>query len=156
MSSKKLALAVTMVLAFSVLVCPCAFAEETESVTVDPLSEQVLVFNLDEGVKFSGSLAISGGNNDIDFWVTNPEGQTILDLGRVSDGKSFNFTADKSGAFSFHFNNDFSVLSSKVVTLSYNIDLLSAVTSLPDFWLILIGALIIIVIAAVAFALRKR
>jgi hypothetical protein len=82
-----------------------------------------LVFNLDQGDNFEGSLSISGGwGNDINFWVTDPQGNTILNLGRVSGGTTFQFDASMSGGYTLHFDNTFSWFSSKIITLSYNIE----------------------------------
>jgi hypothetical protein len=81
------------------------------------------IFNLDELDKFTGSIAITGGSgDDVDFYVTDPHGSRIVDLGRVSQGTSFDFTAQDSGAYTLHFDNSFSLFSSKVVTLSYDIE----------------------------------
>jgi hypothetical protein len=81
----------------------------------------MLSFNLDTGHKFSGSLSISGGADDIDFWVTNPVGAAILNLGRISHGASFEFTANNDGAYTLHFGNAWYWWSGKIVTLSYDI-----------------------------------
>jgi ligand-binding SRPBCC domain-containing protein len=86
MSYKKVVLSLGMM---AILILTVAFslvrASSVEIVQVGALSQETLVFNLQTGQKFTGSLAISGGSgNDIDFWVTNPTGATILNLGRVS------------------------------------------------------------------------
>lgn len=132
-----LALGITAILlsvvAFSVK------ASNVETVQVSPLHEQMLIFNLKTGQRFTGSLAISGGSgNDIDFSITDPQGTTILNLGRVSQGRSFDFTAQASGAYTFHFGNGFSLLSSKTVNLTYDI-------GLPTFFGFDIGQLLIII-----------
>jgi hypothetical protein len=141
-----------LVLISMVLLLTIAFslvnASQTETVPVSPLSTELLIFNLNNGDKFTGALSISGGGgNDIDFWVTDPQGTTVLGLGRVSQGRTFEFTAQASGAYTFHFGNTFSLLSSKTVTMSYDI-------SRPvDFGsLLIIIAVIIIVIGIVVLA----
>jgi len=134
-------------------------ASSVETVQVGALSEQMLIFNLKTGQKFTGSLAVSGGSgNDIDFWVTDPQGTTILNLGRVSQGKSFDFTAQTSGAFTFHFSNSFSLLSSKTVSLTYDIGLPSVFGIDFGTLLIIIGVVVILlfVIVALAVALNRR
>ena len=98
-------------------------ASNVEVVQVDPLTEKMIIFNLNSGQKFTGSLAISGGSNDIDFWVTDPQGTKVLDLGRVTNGKTFDFTAQSSGAYTCHFGNTFSWFTSKTVNLTYNVGL---------------------------------
>jgi hypothetical protein len=100
--------------------------------------------NLNSGNVFKGALSITGGdNNDIEFWVTDPEGRTILDLGRVSQGTSFDFTASKNGAYTFHFDNRFSIVSSKVVTFSFTVESPSLVSS---YSYILVGLLVMVLI----------
>ncbi|MEM3382507.1 MAG: emp24/gp25L/p24 family protein [Nitrososphaerales archaeon] len=102
---------------------PLANSAYTYTMTIEPLTERVLVFNLDQGDIFQGSLSISGGwGNDINFWVTDPQGHTVLNLGRVSGGTTFQFDASMSGGYTLHFDNTFSWFSSKIVTLSYNIE----------------------------------
>jgi hypothetical protein len=86
--------------------------------------------NVNSGYKITGSFQVTGGSgNDIKFWITDPEGNTILNLGTVSKGTSFDFTASKSGIYILHFDNSFSLISSKVVSLTYNLDTASAITS---------------------------
>lgn len=136
-------------------------ASSVETVQVSPLTWQSLIFNLDTGQKFSGSLSISGGSgNDINFRITDPQGTTILDLGRVSQGKSFDFTAQASGAYTFYFDNTFSLLSTKTVSLTYGIGLPSVfgfdIGQLLIIIAVVVILLIVIVALAVALSHRKR
>jgi hypothetical protein len=134
-------------------------ASSVETVQVGALSEQMLIFNLSNGQKFTGSLAISGGSgNDIDFWITEPQGTTILNLGRVSQGRSFDFTAQASGAYTFHFSNGFSLISSKTVSLTYDVGLPSIFGIDLGQFLIIIGVVVIllVVIVALVVALNRR
>jgi hypothetical protein len=141
-----LTLAVTAIL-LSVIAFSLVKASSVETVQVGALSEQMLIFNLKTGQKFTGSLAISGGSgNDIDFWITDPLGTSILNLGRVSQGRSFDFTAQASGAYTFHFSNGFSWLSSKTVNLTYDV-------GLPSIFGIDLGLLLIIIGVVVVFLL---
>jgi len=138
---------------FLVFVTTFVKASQVEVVQVDPLTQKMLTFNLNDGQKFTGSLAVSGGSgNDIDFWITDPQGTTILNLGRVSQGKTFEFTAQGSGAYTFHFSNTFSLFSSKTVNLSYDIG--NPILGGIDFGLLLIIiAVIILAIALVVLAI---
>lgn len=134
-------------------------ASSVETVQVGPLSEQMLTFNLQTGQKFTGSLAISGGSGeDIDFRVVDPSGATIVNLGRVSHGATFEFTAQESGAYILHFDNTFSLLSSKTVNLTYDIGLPSVLGIDFGQFLIIIGVIVILlfVIVALAVALNRR
>lgn len=126
-----------------------ANAAHVESIQVDALSTSMLTVNLKSGQKFSGSLSISGGGgNDIDFWVTDPVGATIVNLGRVSQGSSFEFTANKDGAYTLHFGNTFSWFSSKTVYLTYDVGA-PPILGLDPFILIAIVAVVLILVAAI-------
>lgn len=97
-------------------------AVQTENVNVDVLSSRALVFIFSEKVDFRGSFSVSGGSgNTIDFYVTDPDGNRIVNLGRVSQ-EEFEFTTQNSGAYTLYFDNSFSWFSSKVVTLSYDFE----------------------------------
>jgi hypothetical protein len=97
-------------------------ASQVETTQVSPGTSRTLTFNLVSQDRFSGSLSISGGNgNDIDFKVTDPQGTVIVGLGRVSQGRSFDFVAQQSGAYTFYLDNSFSIFSSKTVSLSYDV-----------------------------------
>ena len=137
-----------------------ANASNVEVIQVDALTEKTLTFNLNNGQKFTGSLAVSGGSgNDIDFWVTDPQGTKIVDLGRVTQGKTFQFTAQTSGAYAFHFSNGFSLLSSKTVDLTYDIGLPSIFGIDLEFLLIIIGVVVsflLLVLGLVVMRYRKK
>jgi hypothetical protein len=129
----------------------CVSATEIETLQIDPLTKRMLIFNLSEGDRFSGSLSISGGtNNDINFWITDPNGNIIVNLGRISQGTTFEFTAKKSGAYTFHFDNSFSLFSSKTVSLSYDIQFASPIN---PFLLITIGLFIVVVVLIILVVL---
>ena len=133
-------------------------ASQVEIVQISPLTQKTLTFNLDNEDKFTGSLSISGGGgNDIDFWVTNPQGTTILNQGRVSQGTTFEFTAQMSGAYTLHFGNTFSLFSSKTVNLSYDVSTPTLGGTGFGFLLIIIGiVIIVVVIAGLAVGLSWR
>jgi hypothetical protein len=124
MNRKNLFISSLLFTALSMLLfASLAFATRTTTDTVPASNDLMKIFNLDEGDKFTGSIAITGGSgDDVDFYVTDPHGSRIVDLGRVSQGTSFDFTAQDSGAYTLHFDNSFSLFSSKVVTLSYDIE----------------------------------
>lgn len=152
-----LALVITAIL-LSVVAFSFVKASSVETVQVGALSEEMVTFNLDGGQKFTGSLSISGGGNDIDFWVTDPQGTKILDYGRVTQGKTFDFTAQASGAYTLHFGNTFSLFTGKTVYLTYDVGLSSVFGFDIGQLLIIIGVVVIllIVIMALAVALRHR
>lgn len=134
-------------------------ASQVTSVQVSPGQEQMLTYNLQSGDKFTGSLSISGGSgNDIDFKVTDPQGTTVVGLGRVSQGRSFEFTAQESGAYTLHFDNSFSLISSKAVTISYDISkpILGGGFDSNSLVIIIGVIIIVIVIVVLAVGLSRR
>jgi hypothetical protein len=146
-------------LSFLILSFSIVHASQVQTVQVSPLSEKTLVFNLDDGDKFTGSLSISGGSgNDIDFRITDPQGTTVLGLGRVSQGKTFEFTAQASGAYTLHFDNSFSLISSKAVTISYDISkpILGGGFDSNSLLIIMGVIIIVIVIVVLAVGLSRR
>lgn len=150
---RKYIFALILVVVLSVILL-CANASQVETLQVAPLTERMLIFNLSEGDKFSGSLSISGGaDNDIDFWITDPNGNTIVNLGRIRQGTTFEFTAQKSGAYTFHFGNSFSWFSSKTVSLSYDIERNPLHT---PFLSIAIGLIIVAVVLLILILLYRR
>lgn len=150
-----LTLGITAIL-LSVVVFSFVNASSVETVQVGALSEKMLIFNLKTGQKFTGSLAISGGSgNDIDFWITDPQGTTILNLGRVSQGRSFDFTAQASGAYTFHFSNGFSLLSSKTVNLTYDVGLPSIFGIDLGLLLIIVGVVVFLLLLVVGLAVMR-
>lgn len=137
-------------------VSPMARAAYVHTVHVDALSWATVTHNLNNGQRFSGSLSITGGGNDIDFWVTDPEGTTILGLGRVAQGRSFEFTAQKNGAYILHFDNSFSWFTAKTVTLTYEIGS-PAVFGLDPFALIItLAVAALIIIGAVGYNQQRK
>jgi len=159
MSKNKVVLSLGIVAILSLTVAfSLVNASSVETVQVSPLSEQMLTFNLNTGQKFTGSLAISGGGEDINFRVVDPSGAAIVNLGRVTSGANFDFTAQESGAYTLHFDNSFSLFSTKTVSLTYDIGLPSVLGIDFGQFLIIIVVIVVLlfVIAALAVALNRR
>jgi ribosomal protein L40E/uncharacterized membrane protein len=137
-----------------------AFASQVETSNVSPGSATTLTFNLQSGQTFSGSLSITGGSgNDINFHVTNPQGATIVNSGRVSGGTSFSFTAESAGAYTLHFDNSFSLFSSKIVVTTYDVSLPRVGGVDLTLILVLVGVIIVALIAIlslVAISNRRK
>ncbi len=113
---------------------------------------------LNKGDKVSGSITVSGGTgNDIDFYVTDPNGNAILRYDRVTQ-TSFSFTASTTGTYTMHFDNSFSIFSSKSVTLDCTVSEASkAILGLaPELFFLLVIIIVIVIVAVVAFALKGR
>lgn len=136
---------------------------QVDSITVSPGYQNTLTYNLNGGQTFSGSISISGGSgNDVNFWVTNPQGATLVNSGKVSGGTSFAFTAESSGAYTLHFDNSFSIFSSKSVQVTYDISTPifggnGDGSGITGILLVLVGIIIlIIVVALVAVGVSRR
>jgi len=130
---------------------------KTETFTVPPLNEVVRTIELNEGEKVSGSISVTGGSgNDIDFYVTDHSGNTILTYTRATQ-TSFSFTSSTTGTYTLHFSNTFSIISSKSVTLDYSVSRL--IFGLPQetfyFLVIVIASVIVIIALIVALSRRK-
>jgi len=151
----KSSIALILCLVLSLLIISSVYAG-SETFTVPPLNEVVRTVGLAEGEKVSGSITVTGGSgNDIDFYVTNPNGNTILQYDRVTQ-RSFSFTASTTGTFTMHFSNTFSIISSKSVMLDYSISHLILGIPQETFYLIVIVIAIVIAIIAVFVALSRR
>lgn len=101
---------------------PLAIAQQTEAFTVDVLSSRVVIFNLEESAEVKGSFTVSGGVGDIDFYIINPDGERIIDLGHLNREAKFEFSASASGPYTLRFDNSFSWFTPKEVTLRYEVE----------------------------------
>jgi len=92
----------------------------------------------------AGTVRASGGNNTINFYVTDPNGNIILYHGRMSQ-ISFSFVASISGTHTLHFDNSYST-AIKGVTLNYSIE--PPIFGLPQglFYTILRVIIIVIIV----------
>ncbi len=109
------------------------------------------VFHLDNDQKVTGSLIVSGGSgNDIDFSVADLRGNTILNLGRVSEEVQFEFAADQEDTYILHFDNSFSLQNSKTVILKYEI------RSPFDPSILFIAVSIVVIILVSILLIRKK
>ena len=122
----------------------------TETFTVPASQEVVRTVGLSAGDKVSG-----GSGNDINFYVTDPDGNTILRYDRATQ-TSFSFTASTTGTYTLHFDNSFSWFSSKSVTLDYTITKPILGLAPELFYLLVIIVVIVIVAIIVAFGLKRR
>ena len=131
-------------------------AEEMELISVTAGGRSTFTVNLQVGQKCWGTISIDGENeNDIDFYVQNPEGVMILDLGRVSQGDSFDFTAQENGAYILNFENDFSLIGSKVVTLTYKLSLTPIAGIDPVLFLTVIFVVVILIVLLLIYRRSK-
>jgi hypothetical protein len=150
-------LLLTLLLFFAFALASPVNASTVQQCNVSAGSQCTLTFNLNNGDSVSGSISVTGGSgNDINFYITNPTGGQIYNAGRVSGGTSFSFTADSSGAYILHFDNSFSLLSSKQITVSYDVTS-SGGGGIPEFPPQLsLAAIITLVLVASYFLMRNH
>jgi hypothetical protein len=60
---------------------------------------------LEKGDRTEGGFTISGGNEEVKFYIKNPSGVIIHDAGIVKSRYDYGFTAKDSGVYSFCFEN---------------------------------------------------
>lgn len=129
---------------------------KAETFTVPTFQEVTRSIGLTNGDRVSGTISVVGGTgNDVNFYVTDPNGNTILSYDRVTQ-TSFSFSASMTGTYTMHFDNSFSWLSSKSVTLDYSVT--KSIAGIPQETFLLLVAIILIavIIIAVAIVLSRR
>ncbi|MCW4021863.1 MAG: emp24/gp25L/p24 family protein [Candidatus Bathyarchaeota archaeon] len=130
------------------------YAAEVETITVDALSEETRTHNLNNGQQFSGSLSVSGGLADnIRFSVKAPNGTEIINIGSVSEGTEFDFTADQDGAYTLVFTNV--GLGSRTVNVSYDIKTLTIAGLDGTQILIVAFAVIAVIVVGIVVIFKK-
>lgn len=97
------------------------YASEVKTFNVPAGTTQSLTFNLNSGDEVSVSISVSGGNNDVNFWATDPSGYTVVRTQGIVGGTDLDFKASRDGAYTLFFDNSFSLITSKLVTVTYDI-----------------------------------
>jgi len=64
-----------------------------------------LSWYLQEGDRTEGGFTVSGGNEEVRFYIENPSGEIIYDARIVKTRLSSGFTAEDSGIYSLYFGN---------------------------------------------------
>lgn len=84
--------------------------------SISPGNSVYLTYNLRNGTIIRATMTISGGSgDDINFYIRNSAGNTVLNPGRVSDTYSYYFTAQKGDNYRVYMDNSFSIISTKTV-----------------------------------------
>lgn len=134
------------------LVVGSAYAT-TETFTVPPESEVTRPLSLRENDRVSVGFSVVGeSTNELNFYVTDPNGETILRHGRVGQ-KSLSFLAEMTGTYVLHFDNTHSP-ESKMVTLNYDIEHL--VMGMPQTTFLVLVIVGILISAVAAFTLMGK
>jgi len=83
--------------------------------------------------------SVSGGSNDIDFYIKDPSGGYIYGPLRVYNGLSYEFKATESGNYEFVFDNTFSLATTKRVSIN------AYIKTMPYLGLVYVGGVLIII-----------
>ena len=96
---------------------------ESINITVNAGAQETVPINdLKVGYIITGSVTVSGGGNEIKFWVIDPDGNQVINLGIIIRGKSFEFTTQKNGAYYLRFDNRESTALKNVI-ISYDVQM---------------------------------
>lgn len=138
---------------------------DTQTFTVPNLGSQVMSLNLTQGDSVSGSISVSGGSgNDVNIQITDPNGNSLGSYDRTTY-ESFSFTASISGTYELTFDNSFSLLSSKSVTVDYTVQTPTPAPllgggngsgNMAEIGIIALIAVIILVMIVVAIGASRR
>lgn len=149
MRKRLLIAAFSFVFLFSLI--SCVFAVETFN--VPNLQNITRAIELEDGDSVAGNFTVSGGSGDVNFYVKDPNGTEIMRFDRTT-GISFSFSATKTGTYIMNFDNRFSLLTSKTVTLDYAVK--SAVLGIPQDTLLLLLGVVALVVGAVVITAWLR
>ena len=86
-------------------------------VAVSPGEVKTFTVVLTANQELKGSLKIQGGQQELGFSVSDPNGNTVVSAGKVYYSQTFAFTAATSGAYQLCFDNSFSSYASKLVSI---------------------------------------
>jgi hypothetical protein len=101
----------------------------------------------------SGKLNVIGdSNSEIDFYITGPDGKTVLSKERITV-KNFRLTAAKEGTYTLHFDNSFST---ERKTVTYNYDVRHYIFGMPQEDFLVLLVMIIATIGIVLFVAISR
>jgi hypothetical protein len=78
------------------------FATTTKSLTIPQLSTTFFTLTLPQGTKMNGSVT---PESSVRFFINNPLGNEIVDLGIVNTTTTFAFTATQDGNYTLSFEN---------------------------------------------------
>jgi len=133
-----------LIVAISLLLGLLTICLAQETFTVPASQEVDRIIALHQGDSVNGNIEVSGGTgNDINFYVTDPHNNILLQYNYTSD-LNFSFVPQTTGTYILHFDNSFSN-SQKSVTLSYSVfDLYFAYET--AIMTVIIGIVVIVVI----------
>src|SRR5512136_526140 len=92
-----------------------------DTLTVPAQQTRVVSIVLNQGDNIAGYITVTGGKNDIDFVISDPDGSMILDAGIIEWRQDYSLNAKFSGAYTLYFDNTFSLDATKTIFYSYNL-----------------------------------
>lgn len=120
MRKSAFAIALAIISTFVVLGIIGVAVGENASFTLQPLKDRIITLDLKETDSVSGSFSVvSNDQNGINFYVTDPYNNTILQYDNVFH-REFSFTAESDGSYQMHFDNSLSDVYSKTVSANYS------------------------------------
>ncbi len=130
-----------------------AVSAVSRTISVDAGKEEVENIDLKVDAEVSGRISVIGGsNNDIDFCITDPDGEAVVQKERVYV-KDFRFTASKEGTYKLHFDNSFST---EAKTVTFNYDVRYYIFGIPQEDFLVFVVMIVAVIGLVLFVRLSR
>jgi len=120
----------------------------TENFTVPPRSEVTRPLSLQKNDRVVVSFSVVGESHGLNFYLTDPNGSTILRYDRVGQ-TSFSFLTELAGTYVLHFDNSLSS-ESKMVTLNYDVE--HFIMGMPQtlfLVLVIVGVLVLMIAAFV-------
>lgn len=100
--TKLLMLTVLTALLTASLIALSVSATTVPAFTLSSSSAQIPIV-LPSGTIFNGSISTTG---TVRFWVSNPNGATIVNLGLIDKAATFSFVAQQDGNYTLNFEND--------------------------------------------------
>jgi hypothetical protein len=116
----RIILSIMVIFTIILFVTPSVFAEY-QILRVEAGDSESLKFYLEEGDSIKFDIRVEGGSNDdINLDIQYPNGALLNSSGVVlyTNGE---FWAEVTGYYTFEFNNEFSYVSSKTITFTYDI-----------------------------------
>ncbi|MFQ6068870.1 MAG: emp24/gp25L/p24 family protein [Candidatus Bathyarchaeia archaeon] len=125
----------------------------SRTIYVDAEQEEVENISLKVDDEVSGRISVIGdSSDDIDFYITDPDGDVIVQHEKVSV-QDFRFTASKEGTHKLHFDNTFST-DRKTVTFNY--DVRHYIFGIPQEDFLVFLVMIVAIIGLVLFVAMSR
>jgi len=120
---------------------------EEETVSMNPTVFDVkpgegwvyTIYNVKKDEVVHIEFSVSGGSGDIDFYIKDPSGGYIYGPLRVYNSLSYEFKAIESGNYEFVFDNTFSLVTTKRVSIN------AYIKTMPYLGLVYVGAVLIII-----------